>query len=453
MVLSGVRSRVNGHASTMRQFNFLLLPCFLLGVILAACGGSGSSSANAPVTLKLIQWTNQPAVDAVKQINEAFHKKYPNITVSVTAVPTADDQYLQLQNTRLAANDVDIMATQGFVGSPQPWATGATKPSWQQWIESGQLLDLTNQPFLQHYLPQAIKDASTFNGKVYSVTTGSYADNGIFYNKAIFSKYNLQPPTTFDELMHVCQVLQSHGVTPFVIGGKDTWPLYVATFGLQSSLLDQSSVVKGLWTGDQKFTDPKNVEVLARMQKIMQYTIKNFMGLDYNSATAYFSSEKVAMVPDGTWNAPTFSQANPSLQYGYFPTPGSDNASENVNLAGKYDLAWVVNAKSSKAKQDAALKWLDFFSQPDNYSKYVNAVGILPSQPNVDLQSAFLKEIAPVAASHFVLAWDQLSVSKKSAGKYAEGEGFQVQFLSPAGPITTPQDLAAHTQADWNAAS
>jgi raffinose/stachyose/melibiose transport system substrate-binding protein len=436
----------------------VLLPLFLLlGLLLAACGGStGTGSADQNVTLKLIQWSNQPAVDAVKQINADFHKKYPNITVSMTTVPTANDQYLQLQNTRLAANDVDVMATQGFVGSPPSWATGASKPTWQQWIEAGQLLDLTSQPFVNNYYPQALKDASTFNGKIYSVTTGSYADSGVFYNKAIFAKYNLQVPTTFSELMHVAQVLQSHGVTPFVIGGKDTWPLSVATFGVQASLLNQEDVVKGLWTGNVKFTDAQNVEVLRRMQQIMQYTQKNFMGLDYGTSGSYFASEKAAMIPDGTWDAPAFTQANPSLQFGYFPMPGSDTASANTKLAGKYDLAWVVNAKSNAAHRDAALKWLSFFSQSENYAKYVNGVGILPSQPNVNLQSAFLKEIQPLA-QNLVLAWDQLTVGKKEAGKYANGvgginEGFQIQYLAPAGPIASPADLAAKTQADWDAA-
>lgn len=394
----------------------LFLPVILIfASLLAACGGQ--SGTPGTITLQLIQWTNAPAVTAVKQIIADFEKKNPNIKIVPTAAPTANQVYAQLQSTRLTANNVDIMAVQAFTNSPASWSPSAQKPTWQQWIEAGRLLDLTGQSFLNNYYPQALKDASTFNGKVYSVPTGAYGDGGLFYNKDIFAKYNLQIPTTFDELMHVCQVLKSNGVTPFAIGAKDGWPLNLAVFGLQSSLLDQQAVIQGLWTGKVKFTDPQMVEVLTRMQKIMQYTQDNFTGLDYNTAGSYFSSGKVAMVPDGTWQAPTFAQANPALKFGYFPTPGSDTASKNTQLAGKYDLAWVVNAKTSADKRDAALKWLAFFSQPENYAKYVNGVGILPVQSNVNLQDSFLKEIAP-SVKNFKLAWDQLTVGKQSTGQY-----------------------------------
>src|SRR5205085_1224505 len=89
----------------------------------------------APITLKLIQWNNPPAVSAIAKINAACEKQYPNITVQVTSVPS--DQYNQLLTTRLSAKDVDILAQQALVGAPAPWTPHLLKPQWQQFADAG----------------------------------------------------------------------------------------------------------------------------------------------------------------------------------------------------------------------------------------------------------------------------------------------------------------------------
>lgn len=43
---------------------------------------------------------------------------------------------------------------------------------------------------------------------------------GIFYNKPIFEKYNLEVPTTHDEFIKVCETLQKNGIVPIANPGK-----------------------------------------------------------------------------------------------------------------------------------------------------------------------------------------------------------------------------------------
>src|SRR5207247_3019826 len=119
-----------------------------------------------------------------------------------------------------SATDVDTLADLAVLLQRSPWTPGLRKSQWQQFADAGLYMDLANQPFLKRYLPQALKSASTYKGRIYSVTTGSYALSGMFYNKTYFKQYHLSVPWTWSQLMHVAATLKSHGIAPFIAGGK-----------------------------------------------------------------------------------------------------------------------------------------------------------------------------------------------------------------------------------------
>ncbi|GCE09394.1 ABC transporter substrate-binding protein [Dictyobacter aurantiacus] len=427
--------------------------------LLAACGeqpgssASGNSASGGGATnLKLIMHVNAPAVQAMHDLNDAFHKKYPDITVSVSTAPT--DTFATLQQTRLAAKDVDIIEVTSFVGALTSYTPGLEKPGWVKQIEAGNYVDLTGQPFVKNFSPDAIKNTSSYNGKVYSIPSGSAAFTGVFYSKSIFSKYNLQVPTTWSELMDICQHLQGKGVTPFTIGQKDGWPAGLPSQALLSAMYpDLQAFDKGMWTNSMKYTDPRFVQVLQRAQQIWSYTEKGFGGISYATTPARFVAGKAAMMPDGVWTAPSLQQADSSFEFGYFPLPGSDTASENDFLAGKYDISWAV-ASSSK-NQDAAMKWLAFYSDPANYSKFINADGLVPAQPNTQT-TPFLQSIAKWTNS-MRLSPDQVLHNKQHGGKYTDFVGMSsapcpTVYLAPLGSMDSPQSLAQKMESDWLAA-
>ena len=105
----------------MRVFSTLLIGS-MVALLCAGCqqgtpnstsGSSGSTVNNEgkSVTLKIITWTNQGSVDAINSLSEKFMKENPNIKVELTEVDT--NQYESLLNTRLQANDVDIVSLGG----------------------------------------------------------------------------------------------------------------------------------------------------------------------------------------------------------------------------------------------------------------------------------------------------------------------------------------------------
>ena len=392
-------------------------------LVLAACGSNsneGNESKNEngsnqdKVTLKIIHWQQENINNYIKEFNKRFEEKYPEVKVEYTTVP-ADATYDQLMQTRMTANDADIIPLKhSFIGAPQEWTPGAADPLWKQWIDAGLIADLSEQAFIQNYNATDVKNAMTYNDKVYGVNMGKVALTGLFYNKDIFAEHNLEVPTTWEEFVNVVETLKSAGVAPIGLGGKDVWPINLAVQGLQSSIHeDQLEYIKGLWTGETKLTDSVHIEILEKAQYIMENTIDGFMGIDYGTLPSLFASGRVAMIADGTWDATTIDAANPDLNYGYFPVPGSNNAEDNKSLSGKYDMTWMVVEKS--ANKEYAIKWLEMLSETENYTEFANAAGFLPTQPNITMESEFINEIQPYL-EEFKLSWDQLFINRRNVG-------------------------------------
>jgi raffinose/stachyose/melibiose transport system substrate-binding protein len=419
---------------------WLFLAIVLLLVLPCLAFGQGKK-----VTLELLIHQNAPLVDYITAFNTKFQAQYPDISVN-TSVVKADELATSTQ-TRLTANDVDVIDMFGFAQGIQPFMKNADKPNWQTLIEAGMLMDLTGQPFLKYYDASAVKDAGSFNGRVYEVNTGRYAFTGVFYNKDLFAKYGVKVPKTWNELVAACNTFKKNGVSAMTAGGKDGWPVLVAGYGiLVAQYPDQAALVKGLWTGTAKWNDAKSLDMWKKMQVMARDMIEQgASGISFDGAPGRFASGAAAMLPAGSWDAPAIESANPKLNYGYFPMPGSDNPNDNKYLAGKYDVGWVVAAKT--ANKDAALKWLAFFSQPENYQAYVNATGIMPTQPTAKLGTTLGKEVAPYLAN-FRLGYELLWVQPKGTGQWAQPNA---AFFKPFNQWDDPKKLADQAQADLDA--
>ncbi|WP_340028147.1 extracellular solute-binding protein [Paenibacillus sp. FSL H7-0940] len=445
----------------MKKMTLAIVLVTVLLCVLAACSSSSSESegtqatdSTKKVTLKIIHWQQENINNYIKEFNTKFEAKYPDVKVEYTTVP-ADATYDQLMQTRMNAGsngDVDIIPLKSsFVGAPQEWSSGAADPMWKQWIDAGLISDLSDQSFIKNYNEADVQNAMTYNDKVYGVNMGKVAFTGLFYNKELFAKYNLEIPTTWDELQHVIKVFKDNGVEALGLAGKDVWPIGLAVQGLQASIHDdQLAYIKGLWTGETKLTDPVQLEVLQKSQDLMNNAMPGFMGIDYGTLPSLFATGKVAMIADGTWDATTIQTANPDLKFGYFPIPGSNDAAKNKNLAGKYDMTWMVVDNSPN--KDYAMKWLDMLSEKENYTEFVNAAGFLPTQPDVEMTSEFIQGIQPYLED-FKLSWDQLFINRQNVGQYISEASVHAEMLKPAGPIATPEELAGKSQADWDAAA
>lgn len=425
----------------------------VLALFLAACGGSTPAApagqapaAEAPagekVTLRVLVHQNPPMVEFMTKFNEQFQAKYPNVTVDMAVVNASE--LSTVTQTRLTANDVDVIGVFGFSNQAQPYMKNVTAPNWQTLIEGGLLMDLSDQPFVKNYDPTAIKDAGTYNDKVYQINLGRVSYSGIYYNKDLFAANNVEVPTTWGELVAACEAFKQANVACMTAGGKDGWPIFVGAYGLIGSLYpDQAQLVEGLWTGTQTWSDAKALDMWSRMKTYTQEMMEpGASGIAGDAAPGRFASGAVAMFPGGTWYAAAIDAANPEFEWGYIPFPGSDNPDENKFLFGKYDQGWAIAANTPN--KDAALNYLTEFSEPANYQAFIDAVGFIPTQPGATLNSPIGAEVAPFL-ENFRVGYEQFWVAPKGAGEYANP---YASYFKPFGTFDDAQALADKVQAD-----
>jgi raffinose/stachyose/melibiose transport system substrate-binding protein len=438
----------------MRKISlFSIIGLVVLSMLLSACAStattesSGETGAQPParaerVTLKVLVHQNPPMVEFMEAFNKTFSDKYPNITVDM-AVVNANDLSTVTQ-TRLTANDVDVVDMFGFANAAQPYMKNVDPPNWQTLIEAGYLLDISDQPFVKFYDQPTIMDAGSYNGKVYQVNLGRVSYSGIYYNKDLFAANNVKVPTTWSELVAACETFNTAGIPCMTAGGKDGWPIFVGAYGLTGSIYpDQLALVEGLWTGTIKWNDAKAIEMWEKMKVYAQDMMEQgASGIAGDAAPGRFASGAVAMFPGGTWYASAIEAAEPSFEWGYIPFPGSDNADDNKYLFGKYDQGWVIAAKSPNI--DAALSYVAEFSEPANYQAFANAVGFIPTQPNATLDTQIGNEVAPYLAN-FRVGLEQYWVAPKGAGQYANP---WASYFKPFGTYDDPVELANKVQDD-----
>jgi raffinose/stachyose/melibiose transport system substrate-binding protein len=373
-------------------------------------------------------------VEFIEEFNAKFMEANPNITVDLSVV-NANDLGTVTQ-TRLSAGDIDVIDIFGFSNSVQPYMSGATPPNWQVMIESGLLLDLTDQPFLANYDPVSIQDSGMYNDTVYAINLGRVVYSGIYYNMDMFEEFGVEVPTTWDELVATCEVFTAEGIGCMTAGGADGWPIFVGAYGLLGSLFpDQAAYVEGLWTGDIKFNDEQSMVMWERMQVYARDMMeRGASGIPGDAAPGRFASGAVAMFPGGSWYASAIESAEPDFEWGYMPFPGSDIVEDNQGWFGKYDQGWAIAAGSPNV--DAALLYLEAFSEPENYQAFVDAVGFIPTQPTATLNTKIGGEIAKYL-DNFRVGYEQYWVAPTGTGQWAS------PFASFFAPFNEWDDAAA----------
>jgi raffinose/stachyose/melibiose transport system substrate-binding protein len=411
----------------------------------AVLAQDASAPALAPTTLRVLVHQNPPFTDYMAKFNEQFQAAHPGVTVDMSIV--APNELATATQTRLAANDVDVVDIFAFSNAVQPYMTGATPPIWQTIVDAGQLLDITDQPFVANYDPAATAAAGTYNDKVYAVNLGRVGFSGLYVNTDLFAANNVAIPTTWDELVAACQTFTAANVPCITAGGQDGWPIFVTGYGIVGNAFpDAAAYVQGLWDGSIKWNDEANLAMWEQLRILAQQMIEpGATGITGDGAPGRFATGEVAMLSGFTWLAPAIEAAQPAFEWQWIPFPASNDAAQNNQVFGKYDQGWGINANT--ANKDAALAYLAEFSDPANYQEFVTAVGVIPTQPTATLDTQLGHDIAPFL-DQFQIGFELDWVAPTGAGQYAVP---WASFFTPFGTFETAQEAADAAQADLQA--
>ena len=400
----------------------LIIPCLLFAT------GSQEEGSAEQATVSVWGWRPQDAT-VWEQVEAALQAQGENIAIDFQSFPPTE--YDSKMNLSLQGGSAaDILYTRRLPGDRT-----------QGLIDNGyivpvdDLLDLSN-------IAQTTLNSISSKGKVWGVPFANQVI-GVFYNTEIFADYNLSEPSTWDELVDIAKTLDSNGVTPFMVPGKEGWALAMHNAMIGVSLPGQDWI-RNATMGDAKFDDPAFVDLLTRMNDLKQYYQDDFIANDTAEMSAGFAFGEAAMVFYGIWEVNNWKELNPDIKVGYFPVPplrASTSPSVYVYMDGSYAL------NSDSEQQDAALKVLQFTATPAYGTIFVEDRGEITAVQGVTIpaDNAILSEAYATAnelAGEY-LYWVGSPFTAGTPNVYTVlRERIQAMYLDEI----TPAQLAAEVQ-------
>lgn len=246
-----------------------------------------------------------------------------------------------------------------------------------RYVERGVLSDLGDLPeaarVKQDLLP-LIEVTATYPGRT-SVLPYSLMAAAVLYNREIFAQHGLTPPTTWTELLTVCDTFADAGVTPVYSTFRDPWTIAQGHFDYAvGGMVDTTAFFTELEAqgADVGPSSPVSFErqlldPVERMVQIAGYSNQDAPSRGYGDGNLAFARGEAAMYLQGPWALTEIAKTNPDLDVGAFPLPMTqDPADRKVRV--NVDLAlWIPE---SSPRKDAAREFLQFLMQPDVIDTY-----------------------------------------------------------------------------------
>ena len=419
-----------------------------LGIAVSAAAAGAATGPSG--TLKIITWVNPPAVQALTKIDKEFEQKYPNVTVQLETAANVTAGYATLLSTTVLASSADIVTD---VNSIQPMPLSPTRANMiptQLWASSNLYLPLNNQPWIHDFTPSALQ-VESLHGQIYGVLSGVY-QRVVWYNKAIFAKYHISVPTTYNQFLTILKTLQADQVTPLWLGVGGGVSIYVPEFltgplmaELWQPFVPGKNLFTDLQTGATKWDNPNMVQVMTEEAAISKYLEPDYTGVSWEGMPGAFASGKSAMLLDGSWDLASVQQANPNIQVGGFPLPGSNTASLNQPTL-QPDLNFEILKHAHN--MPAALAYMAFFASKPVYEQYVDITGISPSEPGGTYTSFSSKALGPWLGKG--VQWGTTYPDFTPAqGYYDTPTEFPLLQEAVIAGSKTPQQAAQLLQSSW----
>ncbi|MFE0588378.1 ABC transporter substrate-binding protein [Micromonospora echinospora] len=371
-----------GQASGPARWTGLCAGAVAITIAVSGCGfvGSGNdASKDGSGTVSAYVSTEQGT--GLTPLVEAFEKE-SGLTLSMKSAPTADlNEQLRVQLTSGTAADV-FRVSPGF---SSPVAVGALG-------SQGELADLSKASWTGS-MNDSIRQMSSVDGKVFAFPIGQNAIVMAF-NKSVFQKAGVQPPTTWSELLAACEKLQAAGVTPISAGFTGGVSLQFWVYALAASLVygPDPQLNDKMLADEVNFADhPAWTTVFQKILDLKKYMTPQANGVSIDQSTADVAQGRAAMQLMVSSSLPgLFSgSAGGAADFDVFALPATDDASST-----RLPVAPDFLAVKKDAPMEDVEKLLGFLAKPENVKQYAEKLGVLPG---LDVASdAKVDALAPV---------------------------------------------------------
>ena len=333
--------------------------------------GSGAASAGDKITLTYsdswVDPSTEPTAAAVKLALADWAKENPDITIEADHTTSANSSYKTKIKTALAAGTQSDVFNMSFGSFTQPYVDAGKLMALDGYISTDTLKDMK----------KGVIDIGKYGGKIYGLPFNMNA-NFIACNTELFTKYNVEYPKTYTDLLEACKAFKAKGVTPIAMGDKELWqaqqffePIVLRENGPQYSV--------DACNKKQSFDNDgirKSAQVVLDFAKAGAFS-NGMLGLTFVEGAAQFANGQAAMSVTGTWGISSFEgdgvAVNGKVKLINFPELTGGNGSTTATQAGPYEH-FSMSASTKHPKE--AAKFLLFMSREVSKYSFTSGAGL-----------------------------------------------------------------------------
>jgi raffinose/stachyose/melibiose transport system substrate-binding protein len=371
------------------------------GVLLAACGGpgstasptsaasSGSASGASTVTgaVNFYHWRSEDKA-IIDTLAASFAEQYPGASITQTIDPSEQYQSTAAQKAR-----------DGSIGDA---LTAFRGTQLTQFNEQGIFTDLSGAGYTDKYVANLITPGAIDNkqlGFPYQLIFNMPLLNTDIAEKAGVS----ESPADWDAYIAALEKFKAAGVDPIAWPGNDPANAFQIINTLAMNNGPSPDMFTGIEDGRYKATDDWWIKSLTQFQQLSGYFQENFAGASTDGVLALYSQGKAAILPTGTYQIAQVRKAGGAFGIDLAPLITTD-AGTTPNYAGVFNATFILGVNTQAKNPDGAAAWIEFLSQPESAAVYANGTSQHVTVADVNYENPDLQALAPWIEKKTLLA-------------------------------------------------
>jgi raffinose/stachyose/melibiose transport system substrate-binding protein len=267
----------------------------------------------------------------------------------------------------------------------------------------------------------------------------------VWYRPDILAEYNLSTPTTWDELLSVCQTLKDNGVSCWMLANKENW---VAQFDWCGIFVNKYGVdvYNDLINRKLPWTDPRVVDALQTLKDFVDagYVYPNPNSIGLLDGNIPFAQGDAAFWYQGSWMPQVFGMAEAPFEYAYLQFPAFPPQTPTMEVFAEETLM----IGSASTHKDEAAEFVDWVIS-DEIQTLRTTYGYFPSVQGIDLSAMnppILQELGKTMSEAGPYTYMHLDHALSQAVATEMLDSLQAVI----GGAMTPEDAAASFEAAAN---
>ena len=254
----------------------------------------------------------------------------------------------------------DMMRPVMLDGLMHPLDEALAGPAWDSQV-----------PWRETFLP-GLLDFYTYRGHTYMVPIEIFV-SVFFYDRRMFEKYGLEEPRTWEEFLHVCEVLKQSGIEPIaadgtIIGYNTTWFSTLVsrvTSGehFRAAALDEPDTS---WEEEPYLRAAGMVKELVRKG----YVMEGYQGSTWPAAQVRWANGDCGLLYNGSWIPKEMgNKLPPEFELDFFRFPVTEDG------VGE-DMSQVCGAECYAVPRDArhkelAIEFIRYVTSKEEMNRFV----------------------------------------------------------------------------------